>query len=129
MSNIFKEVVKKGLVFSTCRGLVTPQELYKLPLIHKSDFSLDGVSKLLLGKIRETEVESLISKPSDANADDQLRLAVLKEIIADKQEEIARKEAAVANAAHNSKIDDLIARKAEEELASKTVEELQAMKK
>lgn len=125
MGNNFKEIVKKGLTYSSSKGKLTPQSLYKMPL--KGSFSLDEVGKILLSELDEHKVTSLVDGDSSSiNADDQLRLDVLKEIIEDKKIDIAQKIEKEANDSYNYQLDQLIRKRKQEEM---TIEELEALRK
>lgn len=119
-------LVKKGLTFETSKGRLLPQDLYKMPLTSRTGFDLDHVSRDLLATMRTTAEESLVVTPTKANEEDELRLEVLKIIIADKKaEETARKDAQ-AKKAKIERLDALIASKQDEVDHNKSLEELLA---
>lgn len=126
--NIFKEAVKKGLTFSTNKGNVLPQELFNIPLTSKNGYDLDNISKIVLAELRCTQEDSLVTTTT-LDTDNTLRLEILKVVISDKQREISDKENALAKAAHNRKIKDLIESKKEDDLKGKSLEELEALLK
>lgn len=126
--NIFKEVVKKGLTFSTNKGNVLPQELFNIPLTSKNGYDLDNISKVVLAELRCTQEDSLVTTAT-LDTDNTLRLEILKVVISDKQKEIADKEESIAKDAHNRKIKDLIESKKEDDLKGKSLEELEALLK
>lgn len=129
MSNIFEQITRKGLTFSTVKGNISVQELWQLPLKGRNGFDLDTVSRDLLSKVKASSEESLVETVNNVDSDDELRLEVLKVVVNTlKAEQEARVNAEQARS-HNEKIDQLIARKQEQELEGKSVEELMAMKK
>ena len=129
MSNIFEQITRKGLTFSTVKGNISVQELWQLPLKGRNGFDLDTVSRDLLSKVKASSEESLVETVNNVDSDDELRLEVLKVVVNTlKTEQEARVNAEQARS-HNEKIDQLIARKQEQELEGKSVEELLAMKK
>ncbi|APC44506.1 hypothetical protein [Pseudoalteromonas phage PH357] len=129
MSNIFEQITRKGLTFSTVKGNISVQELWQLPLKGRNGFDLDTVSRDLLSKVKASSEESLVETVNNVDSDDELRLEVLKVVVNTlKAEQEARVNAEQARS-HNEKIDQLIARKQEQELEGKSVEELLAMKK
>lgn len=124
---LFAKIVKKGLTFNTPKGPLLPQQVWQLPLTGNNGFNLDEISKTLLKKVRESEEESLVTEASSMNTDDQLRLDVLKCIIADKKAEKEAREKAAATRAKNNRIKELIAKKQDQELEEKSLEELEAL--
>lgn len=129
MSNIFEQITRKGLTFSTVKGNISVQELWQLPLKGRNGFDLDTVSRDLLSKVKASSEESLVETVNNVDSDDELRLEVLKVVVNTlKSEQEARVNAEQARS-HNEKIDQLIARKQEQELEGKSVEELLSMKK
>ena len=129
MKNVFEQITRKGLTFSTVKGNISVQELWQLPLKGKNGFDLDTISRDLLAKVKSSSEESLVDVEDDVDSDDQLRLEVLKVVVNTlKLEQQARVDAERIRS-HNDKIDQLIARKKDEELEGKSVEELLAMKK
>lgn len=126
--NIFKEVVKKGLTFTTNKGKVLPQELFNIPLTSKNGYDLDNISKIVLAELRCTQEDSLVTT-NTLDTDNTLRLEILKVVISDKQKEISDKEESIAKDAHNRKIKDLIESKKEDDLKGKSLEELEALLK
>lgn len=125
---LFAKVTQKGLTFKTVKGTVSVQDLWQMPLTSKNGFDLDTVSREVLRKVRETQEDSLVSQVK-TDTDEGLRLEVLKYIIEFKQDEIQRKEEAKVAESHNSRIDELIQRKKEEQLASMSIEELEKLRK
>lgn len=125
---LFAKVTQKGLTFKTVKGTVSVQDLWQMPLTSKNGFDLDTVSREVLRKVRETQEDSLVSQVK-TDTDEGLRLDVLKYIIEFKQGEIQRKEEAKVAESHNSRIDELIQRKKEEQLASMSIEELEKLRK
>ncbi|AUR87607.1 coil containing protein [Vibrio phage 1.101.O._10N.261.45.C6] len=125
---IFAKIVKAGLTFETVRGNQTPQTLWQMPLTGNNDFNLDTTSKILLAKTRSTQEDSLVSD-SKVSPNDELRIEVLKFIIADKQSEIKAKEDSLVAKQHNDKIDALIAQKKDTEMQELSIEELEKLRK
>ncbi len=123
--NIFAQIIKKGLTFTTPRGKALPQDLYQLPLTGNNGFNLDTISRDLLKTVRETEEESLVSSPdSKVDTNDELRIEVLKFIIADKQEEKAAREDAAKKQLRKQQLQQLIAEKQVEADKDTSMEEL-----
>jgi len=126
--NNFEQATKIKLRFSSLQmsGL-SVEDLWDLPLTSKTRSSLDGVAKVANKEIKDAEEESFVVAKSTANTVSQLKLDIVKHIIAVK---LAEKEAAVnasANKAKREKIMSIIAEKEDESLAGLSVEDLKKM--
>ena len=90
--NIFQQAAKIGLTFSSPNGPLSVAQLYDLPLTSRTKaLSLDSVSADLLKRMEaEPRVSLVASSPRSAEgAINELRVEILKAIIADKQAEQA----------------------------------------
>lgn len=90
--NIFQQAAKIGLTFSSPNGPLSVAQLYDLPLTSRTKaLSLDSVSADLLKRMEaEPRVSLVASSPrSTEGATNELRVEILKAIIADKQAEQA----------------------------------------
>ena len=120
MENLFLQASKKKLRFTTNKGQISTEELWDLNLP-----SLDNIAKDVFSKVQASQVVSFIDEKTTSDKDSELRLEILKFIIAEKKsvaekaKERARKEADIA------RITELIAEKNNEALKGKSVEELQ----
>lgn len=119
---MFEKALKQKLRFDTSKGSISTEDLWDLSLS-----SLNEIAKEVNKKIKASEEESFIDTKTTTSTKDQLKLEVLKFVIADK---IATRDAAKARAekqAQVAKIKSLIANKADEQLANASLEELSAM--
>ena len=119
---MFEKALKQKLRFDTSKGSISTEDLWDLSLS-----SLNEIAKDVNKKIKASEEESFIDTKTTTSTKDQLKLEVLKFVIADK---IATRDAAKARAdkqAQVAKIKSLIANKADEQLANASLEELSAM--
>ncbi len=106
----------------TSKGLLSAEDLWDLSLP-----SLDTIAKAVNKKLKEESEESFISAKSSANETLELKLEVLKHIIGVK---LAEKEATKSRMERLAKIHqlkELAVSKANEQLASKSLEEIQKM--
>lgn len=126
--NIFEKATKIDLKFESKRGLLTPQDLWKLPLTSRSSDSLDSIGLEVMKKLQENSTLSLVSTVSSKNETDELRLEIIKHIISVKQSEIQLKEQQEVQRTKLKKIDDLIDSKKDEKLSNMTLEELELEK-
>ena len=88
--NIFQQAAKIGLTFSSPSGPLTVAQLYDLPLTSRTKaISLDSVSADLLKRMEAEPRVSLVASSgrSTEGSLNDLRVEILKAIIADKQAE------------------------------------------
>ena len=129
MPDIFKEASQKVLRFSTPKGNLTTEQLWKLPL--RGDLgttNLNDIAKHLNKAIRETEEEDFVetSRLTVGAGLDILALEIVKSVIAVKQEEAAKTAAAAERRAQKQRIIELLEQKKDSALSELTVEQLQA---
>jgi hypothetical protein len=119
---MFEKALKQKLRFDTSKGSISTEDLWDLSLA-----SLNEIAKEVNKKIKASEEESFIDTKTTTSTKDQLKLEIIKFVIADK---IATRDAYKARAekqAQVAKIKSLIANKADEQLANASLEELSAM--
>lgn len=126
---MFEQATKLKLRFSSNQGLLTTEDLWDLPLQHASKASLDTIAISLNREIKQFEEESFVAKKQAANTLAQLKLDIVKHIIAVKLAEKEANENAAKTKAFNSKVLSILAQKEDEELLNKTPEELRALLK
>ena len=117
---MFEKASRTKLRWNSSKGVLTVEHLWDLPLSQ-----LDTIAKVTNKRIKEADEESFIAPKSAANAEDVLRLDIIKHIIAVRQAEQAsileRKE-------KNNKraiLQEVLERKKSEALQNLSVEELQ----
>lgn len=119
---MYKEALQKKLRFKTNKGMISTEDLFDLSL-----HNLDTLALMLDKKISEAPKKSFIEDlPAEEN-DDELRFSIVKDIINVKLK--ARKDN-INRAqidARNKRIAELIAKKEDEALENKSIEELRAM--
>jgi len=117
---MFEKATRMKLRFPH-KGQCTVEDLWDLGVT-----ALDGIYKTLRAAQKDQEGDSLLAehRPDSALA---LQVEIVRHIVAVKQAEAAEKKAAVDKRAQKERIMELIARKQDEALASKSVEELTAL--
>ena len=119
---MYKEALQKKLRFKTNKGMISTEDLFDLSLQN-----LDTLAIMLDKKISEAPQKSFIEElPAEEN-DDELRFSIVKDVINIKLK--ARKDN-INRAqidARNKRIAELIAKKEDEALENKSIEELRAM--
>ena len=119
---MYKEALQKKLRFKTNKGMITTEDLFDLSLQN-----LNTLAIMLDKKINEAPKKSFIEElPAEEN-DDELRFSIVKDVINIKlkarKDNINRAEID----ARNKRIAELIAKKEDEALENKSIEELRAM--
>ena len=104
------------------KGMISVEDLWDLPLT-----ALDSIYKTLNKQVKQDKEDSLLETRSKESEVAELQIAIVKYIVSTKQIEAAAKIAAKENADKRRRIMEIMANKQDEELMSKTVEELQKM--
>lgn len=127
--NIFELASRRKLQFETSKGNLKVEDLWDLPLQSaKNHPNLDDIAKSLHQKIKESDSISFVSSNPTADTVLQLQFDIVRHIINVKIAERDALSAARQRAEQRQKIDALIASKQEQELAGKSLEELQALR-
>jgi len=123
---LFKQATKRKIRYATQKGLVTVEDLWDLPLTSRSGPSLDGIATALDAEL-STTTKSFVTKTSTKNATLEIAFEIVKVVIEDrlKAKEVAEKR--VESDQRRARIRQLLDNKKDEELAGKSVEELEAM--
>lgn len=119
---MYKEALQKKLRFKTNKGMISTEDLFDLSLQN-----LDTLARMLDKKISEAPKKSFIEELPVEENDDELRFSIVKDVINIKLK--ARKDN-INKAqidARNKRIAELIAKKEDEALENKSIEELRAM--
>lgn len=119
---MYKEALQKKLRFKTNKGMITTEDLFDLSLQN-----LNTLAIMLDKKVSEAPKKSFIEELPVEENDDELRFSIVKDVINIKLK--ARKDnidkAQVD--ARNKRIAELIAKKEDEALENKSIEELRTM--
>lgn len=122
MNDIYKRAAKKALRFASTKGSLMVEDLFVLSLE-----SLDTLAKKVNKELKEESEESFIKEKSVKNTELTLKLDILKDVIETKLKE---KEALIARQAtleKKGKIEEILARKRDADLETKSEEELLKM--
>lgn len=127
--NKFKKAVMVRLRFPSIRGpqSVTLEDLYSLPLTSKTGLDLDTIAKTVNAELKQLGEESFVnpSKTGGENEVLQLKLDILKEVIADKQAIAESFRAEKARSEEKQTLLDILHGKKQEALKDLSVEELE----
>lgn len=116
----FLKASKKKLRFATSKGELSTEQLWDLSLT-----SLDTIAKAVNKRIKDSEEESFIGKKTSGNADDELRLEVLKEVIRVKMEDQDKRAKASERAEKLRHLKQLATEKQTEAFGNQSLEEIQ----
>lgn len=119
---LFEQATRLQLRFESARGALSVEDIWRLPLSE-----LDTLAIAANKRFKESQEESFIAKPSDANKLLELKLNVLKHIISVKLDEQEQAKARAEKNARRDQIQQALAERRNEDLKSKSAEELQAM--
>lgn len=128
--DIFQLASRQKLRFETVQGAVTTEDLWDLPLTttSRTRVNLDEIAIGLDQQIKNMgETTSFVRKATRVNETLKLKFAIVKSIIDLRLEEQEAAEAVAENAQKKQRILEIIANKQDEELASKSVDELKAL--
>ncbi|RGH54948.1 hypothetical protein DW846_01795 [Ruminococcus sp. AM36-2AA] len=123
ITNIF-EAATKGKYRFPFKGMISVEDLWDLKLQ-----DLDSVFKSLNKQKKQNDEESLLQVKTAEDQELDNKIQIVKYIVKFKQEEIEERLQAKDKKEYNQKLLELIERKQNEELAGKSIEELQAMLK
>lgn len=123
---MFEQATRQKLRFDTVRGEITTEQLWELPLLSKSGFDLDSVAKSVNGELKAINEESFVeTRTNPRKAQLELKLEIVKRVIAVKQEENAAAANAVAKREERQKLEAILATKQAAKLEGLSEEEIQ----
>jgi hypothetical protein len=123
----FKQASRIKLRIPTQYGLLSVEQLWDLSLTKLTEV-IKQVKKEL--KVQQNDDElSFLDEDSKVDPEKELSFAILKDIYVTKKKENEEAKLTAQNKANNEKLLDLIYKKQNQELESKSIEELQAMLK
>lgn len=120
-TNIFEYATRNKVRFNY-RGLISVEDLWDLSLT-----MLDDLYKELNKKLKQSQEESLLAVKSEVNEELEVRIAIVKYIVAVKLAEHDAKNKAAAKKEQKQKIMAIMAKKQDESLENASIEDLQKM--
>jgi hypothetical protein len=126
---MFEQAARQKLRFDTSKGLLSVEDLWDLPLTSARGANLNDIAKGLNRDLKNTDEEDFVNKPAGgtANAVLKLKFDIVKHVIDVRLAENAAERQLAEKREKKVRLLELIAQKQDEQLAGKTVEELQAM--
>ena len=123
---VYKQAAILGLRIQTTKGLLSVDQLWTLKLKDLSD-SLKALKKNST-KTSDSELDFL-EETTKVDVVSELAFEIMKDVYLTKREEANRVKEDVEVKAYNQKIIEIIARKQDQDLENKSLEELQALLK
>ena len=123
MSNIYKQALRQNIRFEF-KGLRSTEELWNL-----SVEQLDSIFQILNAQRKTKSEESLLSTQNAETAELDLKLEIIRDIVATLLQEKAEREEAANTAVRKQRILETIARKKDDELGYLSVGELEELAK
>lgn len=121
---MYKEASKNKLRFQTNKGILSTEQLWDLSLT-----DLDSLAVSLEKAYKESGKKSFLVVKSKKDKELKLKFDICLDVLSTKVEEQELLTKDRERKEHNAKIDALIAEKQEESLKSKSIEELEKLRK
>lgn len=121
---MYKEATKRKLRFETPIGYLTVEQLWELPLHSKTKVDLNDVAVTVNQELKPTD--DFVGLSTNINETAELKMSIVKDIIADKKADMVAKATANKKAEELSKLDELIKQKEIEELSAVDLATLKA---
>jgi hypothetical protein len=127
-TNIFERAARGKLRFATNKGMLTAEDLWDLPLTSdRGNVNLDNLAHSLNRQLKNEQDESFVEPVSHASDALKLSFDLVKYVIDVKLEERNLAKAAAERRKSKARILELIESKQDQELSSKSLEELTAL--
>jgi hypothetical protein len=125
---MFDKATRLKLRFETPKGSLSTEDLWDLPLTNgRSNASLNEIAKGISRQLKENVDEDFVNQSRKADEVLELKLDIVKHVIAIRIAENDAAKLAAEKREKKQRLMDLIARKQDEQLEGKSLEELQAM--
>lgn len=121
MSNIYKQALRQNIRFEF-KGLRSTEELWDLTVEQ-----LDSIFQGLNAQRKTKSEESLLSTQNAETAELDLKLEIIRDVVATLLQEKAEREESANKAARKQRILETIARKKDDELGNLSVDELEEL--
>jgi len=123
---MYKTAIKQRYRYNTPRGLVTTEDLWTIPLTNNTNFNLDTIAIEIAKELESLDTKSFVNPASNIDKVRllQAKLAIIKDIIADKLAEQEAKKQVQFKAERRQKILEILASKEDKALKKKSQKEL-----
>lgn len=127
MSTMFEKATRQKLRFASPNGNLSVEDVWDLPLKHRSRFDLDTLAIALNREVKAQEEESFVTKPKVANTTAKLKFDIVLHIIGVRQAEQETAEKRQKTRERNRRIMEIVEQKKDKELENKSIDELMAL--
>jgi len=126
---MFEQATRLKLRFDSPQGRLSVEDLWDLPLTSNraNQANLNNIAKGISRQLKDESEEDFVNPKSKANETMQLALDLVKHVIAVKQDEAEASRLMNERKDKKAKLLELIAKKQDQALEGKPLEELQAM--
>jgi len=125
--NIFENATRKNFQFASAVGNLNVIQLWDLPLTSTRSANLNDVAKAINTQLKAEEEESFVTVSRNTKKVElEAKLEIVKHIIAVKLQENASRVDAAEKAKRREQLLELIAKKKDQELESRSIEEIEA---
>lgn len=125
-NNLFEIASRKAFRFPSARGELTVEQLWDLPLQSRSNFDLDSLARSVNTALKAVTEESFVATTiNHAKAELELKLELVKHVIAVKIAENKAISDRAAKADKRKKLIAALAQKEEQALGGMTKEEIE----
>lgn len=126
-NDLFIIAARKAFRFPSNRGDLNIENIWNLPLVSANGFDLNNVAVELNRQLKNLTEESFVNtKPTPGKDIAELKLDLVKYVIAVKQEEQAKARRKAEKAAEREKLVQLLADKEDESLKNLSADEIRA---
>lgn len=124
----FETATRKQYRYPSCKGMITTEDLWQLPLTSKSGFDLDSVAKAINADLKARAEESFVTTSADPRKGVlQDMLAIVVHVIGVKQAENETARSLATRKAERDRLNEVLHVRTQAELLTKTPAEIQAM--
>jgi acyl-coenzyme A thioesterase PaaI-like protein len=124
--DVFLEASRRKLRFASCRGELTMEQLWDVPLLNPTGFDLDTIARTIYAELRDLAEGSFVTTTPRSPRHEALTLAleVVKGVIAAKQADCAAAVAAQERTQRRQQLLDALSTKEAQALSLASREEL-----
>lgn len=125
---LFEKATRKRYRFESMQGSLTCEDLWSLPLLTKGTGAcLNDIAIVLDRSISRSETKNFVNAEQIADQELIDKLEIVKHVIAYKKANALTAARALATRQRNQRILEIIARKEDDELSDKSLDELKAL--
>jgi hypothetical protein len=124
---MFEQASRLKVRFDSPQGLLTVEDLWDLPLTSTRRANLNDIAKGLNRELKNADEEDFVNRSAKTDSVVKLKFEIVKHVIDVRLTENETARQATEHREKKQRLLELIAKKQDESLAARSVEELQAM--